>query len=201
MHCLIAAASLCRAIVINHLKIQHPMNDKIHPEFAYQSRELGIQIEDTLGDPPDRKNYARVIASLIGEYAKGTEIDDVNLLSFALAEHLRFDDPAGLLAQCKQYDEGDAAKTVTLVSCADAEAAKALTAVATKNPELARKAILTAFLFKNTKRWTEADDSLEALQEEEENNARNMDDEDEDERGVPGQDVIDLFDKREDSNG
>ena len=42
----------------------------IHPEFAYQSRELGIQIEDTLGDPPDRKNYANVVKSLLGEYAK-----------------------------------------------------------------------------------------------------------------------------------
>src|SRR5665647_3274066 len=80
------------------------MNKNIHHEFAYQSRELGVQIEDTLGEPPDRKNYARVIASLLGEYAKGTEIDDVNLLSFALADHLRFDDPAGLLAQCKFYD-------------------------------------------------------------------------------------------------
>ncbi|HEX5364198.1 MAG TPA: hypothetical protein VFW59_07995 [Gallionella sp.] len=176
------------------------MNKNIHHEFAYQSRELGVQIEDTLGDPPDRKNYARVIASLIGEYAKGTEIDDVNMLSFALAEHLRFDDPAGLLAQCKQYDEGDAAKTVAMVSCADSEAAKALAAVSAKNPELARKAILTVFLFKNTKRWSEADESLEAL--EEEDNEKNWDDDiEDDERGVPGQDVIDLFDKREDGNG
>ena len=177
------------------------MNKNIHHEFAYQSRELGIQIEDTLGDPPDRKNYARVIASLIGEYAKGTDIDDVNLLSFALADHLRFDDPAGLLAQCKQYDEGDAAKAVTMVSCADAEAAKALASVSAKNPELARKAILTAFLFKNTKRWAAADESLDALQEEEEDGARNMDDEEDAERNMPGQDVIDLFDKREDGNG
>ena len=105
------------------------MNKNIHHEFVFQSRELGAQIEDTLGEPPDRKNYARVIASLIGEYANGREIDDVNLLSFALADYLRFDDPAGLLAQCRQYDKGDAAKTVAMVSCADAEAGKALAAV------------------------------------------------------------------------
>lgn len=174
------------------------MNEKIHHEFAFQSRELGIQIEDTLGDPPDRKNYARVIASLIGEYANGAEIDDVNLLSFALAEHLNFDDPAGLLAQCNQYDGGDAAQAVAMVSCADVEASRALATVAARDPELARKAILTAFLFKNTKRWAPADEALEDIQEEEDNE---KDWDDDEERGVPGQDVIDLFDKREDDNG
>ena len=177
------------------ITLRNPMKNNIHHEFAYQSRELGVQIEDTLGEPPDRKNYARVIQSLIGEYAKGTEIDDVNLLSFALADHLRFDDPAGLLAQCKQYDKGDAAKAVAMVSCADAGAGKALATVFANNPELARKAILTAFLFKNTKRWTDVDN--EALQEEEESD---MDDGEDDERGVPSQDVIDLFDTREDGN-
>lgn len=176
------------------------MNKNIHHEFAYQSRELGVQIEDTLGDPPDRKGYARIIASLIAEYAKGTEIDDVNMLSFALVDHLRFDDPAGLLAQCRQYDKGDAVKAVAMVSCADAEATKALATVAARDPELARKAILTAFLFKNTKRWAEVEESPEEL--EEEDNEKNWDDDVEDgERGVPGQDVIDLFDKREDGNG
>ena len=172
------------------------MNKNIHHEFAYQSRELGAQIEDTLGEPPDQKNYARVIASLLGEYAKGTQIDDVNLLSFALADYLRFDDPAGLLAQSNQYDTGDAAKVITMVSCADAEAGKALAAVARSNPELARKAIITAFLFKNTKRWAAEDNSLEALQEEE--NGKEMQDEDHVE---PGQDFMDLFDARGDGNG
>lgn len=174
------------------------MNKNIHHEFAFQSRELGAQIEDTLGEPPDRKNYARVIASLIGEYASGREIDDVNLLSFALADYLRFDDPAGLLAQCRQYDKGDAAKTVAMVSCADAEAGKALAAVAAGNPELARKAIITAFLFKNTKRWTAEDNSLDALQEED-NKAEGHGMEDED-HVEPGQDFMDIFDSRGDGN-
>lgn len=171
------------------------MNVNIHHEFTYQSRELGAQIEDTLGEPPDHKNYARVIASLLGEYAKGTQIDDVNLLSFALADYLSFDDPAGLLAQSRQYDGGDAAKVVTMVSCANAEADKALAAVSANNPELARKAIITAFLFKNTKRWAVEDNSLDALQEEEGGNE--VEDED---HVAPGQDFMDLFDSRGDGN-
>lgn len=171
------------------------MNNKIHQEFAFQSRELGVQIEDTLGDPPDHKNYARVIQSLISEYAKGSEIDDVNMLSFALTDYLRFDDPAGLLAQCKEYESRNAAKVVTMVSCADADAAKALTSVAARNPDLARKAILTAFLFKNTKRWTDTDNSLDALEKEE--GGSEMEDEDHVE---PGQDFVDLFDTRKDGN-
>ena len=177
------------------------MNKNIHNEFAYQSRELGAQIEDTLGEPPDRKNYARVIASLLGEYANGTDIDDVNLLSFALADYLSFDDPAGLLAQCKQYDGGDAAKTIKMVSCADAEAGKALAAVSAKNPELTRKAIITAFLFKNTKRWATEDNSLEALQEEEKENEKGGNEMEDEDHVAPGQDFVDLFDTREDGNG
>lgn len=176
------------------------MNKNIHHEFAYQSRELGIQIEDTLGEPPDHKNYASVVKSLLGEYAKGTDIDDVNLLSFALADYLRFDDPAGLLAQCKQYDKGDALKAIKMVSCADAEAARALATVAANNPELARKAIITSFLFKNTHRWANVGNAPEASDEEEDSD-KNFDDGEDDERGVPGQDVIDLFDAREDVDG
>lgn len=177
------------------------MNKNIHHEFAYQSRELGVQIEDTLGEPPDRKNYANVIKSLIGEFAKGTGIDDVNLLSFALADYLSFADPAGLLAQCKQYDKGDAAKVITMVSCADAEAAKALAAVAASNPELARKAIITAFLFKNTKRWAAEDNSLDALQEEEEEKEKGGNEVEDEDHVAPGQDFMDLFDSRGDGNG
>lgn len=167
---------------------------KIHHEFAYQSRELGIQIEDTLGEPPDRKYYAKVIKSLIGEFSKGSKIDDVNLLSFALADYLRFDDPAGLLAQCDEYDGGDAANIPGMVSCADAEANKALTAICASDPELARKAILTAFLFKNQKRWTQEDNSLEALQKEEGGD----EDEDEEDHLTPGLDMDQMFDKRDD---
>ena len=174
------------------------MNKNIHHEFSYQSRELGIQIEDTLGDPPDYKNYARVITSLVGEFSRGIEIDDVNLLSFALADYLRFDDPAGLLMQCKQYEGGNPSKVIEMVSCTDREAAKALATVAAKNPDLARKAIITAFLFKNPKHWSDEDNSLEELEAEEDDKSNIVDDE---EKVAPAQDFMDLFDTREDENG
>jgi hypothetical protein len=170
---------------------------RIHPEFAYQARELGIQIEDTLGEPPDRKNYQRVIDSLLVEFANGTEIDDVNLLSFALVEHLQFDDVAGLLVEGQQYDEGDAAKVVKMISTTNTATADALTAVFTSNPELARKAIITAFLFKNSKRWTDEDHSLDALKAEEDK--EDAEDEDEDQM-AEGENIEHLFDTRGDDN-
>jgi len=169
---------------------------RIHPEFAYQSRELGGQIEDTLGDPPNRKNYARVIQSLLDEFARGTEINDVNLLSFALVDHLRFNDPAGLLAQAAHYDRGDAARVLSLVSCADASAVRALANVAASDPELARRAIITAFLYKHPKRWSEEDHSLETLQKSENGN----DDEEEDQL-APGHDIEHLFDANDHGAG
>lgn len=175
----------------HHVKLNNMKN--VHHEFSYQSRELGVQIEDTLGEPPDRKSYAKVIKSLIGEFASGTEFDDVNLLSFALADYLSFDDPAGLLAQCAYYDKGDALKVVGMVSCVDEDASKALTAVCNNNPELARKAIITIFLYKNPKRWVQEDNSLEALQQEE-NGVK----EDEEEHLAQDHDIAQLFDAHDD---
>jgi len=169
----------------------------IHPEFMYQSRELGIQIEDTLGEPPDRRNYERVIDALIGEFAKGTEIDDVNLLSFALANHLVFADAPGLLAESRHYDKGDAAKVLKMVSCSNVESGNALATVFTADPELARKAIITAFLYKNPKRWTDEDHSLQALQEEEDKENKVEDDEDQVEYS---EEIENLFDTRGDEN-
>ncbi len=80
---------------------------KVHPEFAYQSRELEGQIDGILGDPPNRKNYDMMQQALMSEYADGGGIEDVNMMSFALVDHIRFIDPKGLLAQSVQYDEGD----------------------------------------------------------------------------------------------
>lgn len=168
---------------------------KIHTEFAYQSRELGIQIEDTLGDPPNRKNYDKVIKSLIDEFARSSEIDDVNLLSFALVEYLKFNDPASLLAQCNQYSNDDALNIFHLVSCNDDTAAQALAMVVKSNPALARQAILTAFLFKHPKRWSDDDISLNELAKSEVN-----DDEENDAHVTPGQDIESLFDSNGDNN-
>lgn len=168
----------------------------IHPEFAYQSRELGIQIEDTLGEPPDRKHYALVIQSLIDEFANGFAMDDVNLLSFALADRLRFDDPAGLMAQCMRYDDGDAAQTRKLVSCVDDGANKALDTVFASDPDLARKAVITAFLYKNQARWLDEDHSLDALHKAE---GADEDDEEEDQL-TPGHNIDHLFDTHGEEN-
>jgi hypothetical protein len=171
--------------------------NNIHPEFIYQSRELGIQIDDTLGEPPDRRNYDRVINALIGEFANGLELGDVNLLSFALANHLVFDDASGLLAEGGQYDKGDAAKVLKMVSCSDVASGNALATVFMADPELARKAIITAFLYKNPKRWTDEDHSLQALQEEEDKENKIEDDE---EQVAYGEDIENLFDTRGDEN-
>jgi len=165
-----------------------------HPEFAFQSRELAAQIDDTLGQPPDRKSYDRIVKSLISEYANGVVIDDVNMLSFALVDHLRFNDPAGLLSQCANYDEGDAEKVHKMVSCIDEESTKAMCSVFISNPELARKAIITAFLYKNPKRWVHEDNSLDALQKAE------GDDDEEDEQLSPDHNIDHLFDERGDKN-
>jgi hypothetical protein len=168
----------------------------IHQEFLYQTRELGYQISDTLGEPPDRKRYDRVIESLIGEYAKGTIIDDVNMFSFALVDHLVFGDAKGLLAEAQDYEEGDAAKVMKLVSTTTATSGDALAAVFAADPELARKAVITAYLFKHPKGWKEEDNSLAALQEEEDK-ANEEDDED---QGSHGESIQHLFDTRGDGN-
>jgi hypothetical protein len=168
---------------------------KIHPEFAYQSRELGIQIEDTLGDPPNKKYYAKVILSLIDEFGRGSAFEDVNLLSFALADYLHFNDAAGLFAQCEHYAEGDTAKVLSMVSCDDESAARAIVSVVSTNPGLARQAILTAFLYKHPKRWFDEDHSLEALQKSE-----GIDADDEEELPASDHDIAHLFDSIGDKN-
>ncbi len=167
---------------------------KIHPEFAYQSRELGIQIEDTLGDPPDRRGYAKVINALLLEFARGSEIDDVNLLSFALVDELIFNDPIKLLSECEHYAQGDAASVLECVSCKNEIAVQAAVKVTADNPQLARKAILTAFLYKHPKRWTQEDHSLETLQKSE------GDDDDDEDQLEAGHDIEHLFDANGDRN-
>ncbi len=136
---------------------------KVHPEFAYQSRELGGQIDGILGDPPNRKNYDQMVNALMSEYASGSGIEDVNMMSFALVDHIGFNDSKGLLAASEHYDEGDPAAVIPMASCARDDAAKMYAAIAANHPDLARKAIITAFLFKNPRLWTEDDQSLDQL--------------------------------------
>jgi hypothetical protein len=110
---------------------------------------------------------------------------------------LQFDDVAGLLVEGQQYDEGDAAKVVKMISTTNTATADALTAVFTSNPELARKAIITAFLFKNSKRWTDEDHSLDALRAEEDKEDAEEEDED---QMAEGENIEHLFDTRGDDN-
>src|SRR5476651_1403072 len=116
---------------------------KVHPEFAYQSRELEGQIDGILGDPPDRKNY--------------------KLMVDALVDHIAFSDPKGLLAEAEDYEFGDPARVFGMASCSGEAAEKMYAALQDSYPDLARQAIITAFLFKNPRKWDDDDQSLEQL--------------------------------------
>jgi hypothetical protein len=162
---------------------------KVHPEFAYQSRELEGQIEGILGDPPNRKNYEMMQNALAGEYASGGGIEDVNMMSFALVDHIKFSNPKGLLAEASEYEGGDPQVVFAMAGC-DGDAGAMYQAMTENHPELARQAIITAFLFKNQRKWDDDDQSLEQL-------SRNDDGDDEhDEDGV-SDDFAQMFDQEE----
>src|SRR5258707_189367 len=108
---------------------------KIHPEFAYQSRELGGQIDGILGDPPNRKNYQLMQAALVSEYADGGGIEDVNMMSFALVDHITFSDPKGLLAEAGEYEGGDPERVFAMAAC-EGEAAAMYATMTENHPEL-----------------------------------------------------------------
>ena len=162
---------------------------RVHPEFAYQSRELGGQIDGILGDPPNRKNYELMQNSLVSEYASGGGIEDVNMMSFALVDHIRFTNPKGLLAQSTQYDEGDPGEVFAMAAC-DGEAAAMYAAMTDRHPELARQAIITAFLFKHPRQWDEDDQSLDQLSD-------GDDGDDEHEEDGVSDDFAQMFDQEE----
>ena len=164
------------------------MSRKVHPEFAYQSRELEGQIEGILGDPPDRKNYQRMIDALVSEYAGGGGIEDVNMLAFALVDHLEFNNPKGLLAEAEDYEFGDAARVFAMASCKGEEAARMYTALEDNLPDLARQAIITAFLYKNPRKWDDEDQSLEQL-------SANDDGDDVDDENQATDDFAQMFDQ------
>ncbi|QYF94157.1 hypothetical protein KY495_02680 [Massilia sp. PAMC28688] len=137
---------------------------KVHPEFAYQSRELGGQIDGILGDPPNRKNYEMMQSALVSEYAAGGGIEDVNMMSFALVDHITFSNAKGLLAEAGEYDGGNPEKVFTMAAC-EGDAAAMYAAMTENHPDLARQAIITAFLFKNPRMWDEEDQSFDQLGE------------------------------------
>lgn len=160
---------------------------KVHPEFAYQSRELEGQIEGILGDPPDRKNYALMQSALAGEYAGGGGIEDVNMMSFALVDHLTFSNPKALLKEAAEYDSGAPEAVFSMAAC-EGEAAAMYAAMTANHPELARQAIITAFLFKHPRMWDDEDQSLDQL-------AKDDDGDDIEEDGAVGDDFAQMFDQ------
>ena len=161
---------------------------KVHPEFAYQSRELEGQIEGILGDPPDHKNYKMMLDALVSEYASGGGIEDVNMLAFALVDQLEFSDPKGLLAEAQDYEFGDPARVFAMASCKGEQASRMYAALQDSFPELARQAIITAFLFKNPRKWDDDDQSLEQL-------SANDDGDDHDDEDQASDDFAQMFDQ------
>jgi hypothetical protein len=163
---------------------------KVHPEFAFQSRELEGQIDGTLGDPPNRKNYDMMVQALVSEYANGDGLDDINMMAFALVDRIRFSNPKGLVQEAADYEGGDPAAVFAMANCDGDEQGQAMYAsICANHPELARQAIVTAFLFKNQGRWEDDDQSLDQL-------ARNDEgDDDNDEDGAVGDDFSGIFDQ------
>lgn len=161
----------------------------VHPEFSFQSRELEGQIEGTLGDPPNRKNYDMMVGALVSEYADGGGIDDVNMMAFALVDKIRFLDAKGLMREAADYADGDPARVFAMAECTGDEGSKMYEAMTANFPELARQAIITAFLFKNQGRWDDDDQSLEQLGRNDDGDDDDMDD------SAATDDVTQLFDE------
>lgn len=137
----------------------------VHPEFSFQSRELDGQIEGTLGDPPNKKNYNMMVSALVSEYASGSGLDDVNLMAFALVDCIKFKDPKGLLREAADYEGSDPARVFAMAGCDGEEGSAMYAAMTTNYPELARQAIITAFLYKNQSRWEDEDRDFDRLGE------------------------------------
>ncbi|MEQ1526388.1 MAG: hypothetical protein ABL902_03745 [Gallionella sp.] len=161
---------------------------RIDSEFAFQARELAAQIEDTLGDPPNRKNYRMVVDALVAEFTKGAFVEDVNFLSLALVDHLRFNNLPSLLASAKQYESGNSAEIIDMVS-AEGACATMLAAIFKTHPDLTRQAIIVAFLHKNPKLWLHEEHAASAEDKDE------NDDDTDSENDGPSSDVVGLFDE------
>ena len=163
----------------------------VHPEFSFQSRELDGQIEGTLGDPPNKKNYDMMVGALVSEYASGGGLDDVNMMAFALVDRIRFLDAKGLMREAANYEDDDPARVFAMAECSGEDGKAMYESMTANYPELARQAIITAFLFKNQGRWDDDDQSLEQL-------GRNDDGDDhDDDEGPASDDFTGLFDEGE----
>jgi len=164
---------------------------KVHPEFAYQARELEGQIEGILGDPPDHKNYKKMVEALRTEYLNGGGIDDLNMMAFALVDVIEFHDPKAAFADAEDFEYGDPARVFGAATCPKAEGL--LEALEENHPDLARQAIITTLLHKHPRMWDDEDTSLDRLAEGDEG-----DDEDDYADDVATDDFTGIFDQQED---
>ena len=163
---------------------------QIDDEFAFQVRELADQIAGILGDPPNQKNYDMMVEALLAEYTKNVIVEDVNLLSFALVDHLHFDKPGRLLTAAKKYHSPHPAEVSAMVSCASTDYTALLARLFESHPELTRQAVIVAFLHKNPDLWLAQEGAPEIDEE---------DDEDElDEDEGPTEHLADMFDEAQD---
>ncbi len=162
---------------------------RVHPEFAYQSRELADQIDGILGDPPDRKNYQNMLNALMSEYAAGSGIEDLNMMAFALVDVLQFTDPKAILADAEDFEFGDPSRVFAAVSSAEGTPARMLASLEENFPDLGRQAIVTAFLHKHPRMWDDDDTSLDQLAE-----GDDGDDVDDEEHGATD-DFTQMFDQ------
>lgn len=166
---------------------------KVDSEFAYQSRELEDQIDGILGDPPNRKNYQMMVSALRDEYASGSGIEDLNMMSFALVDILKFDDKTALLKESLDFNEGSAAAVAAMANCDGTDGEEMYARICNDHPELARQAIITAFLYKHPRLWSADDTSLDALGE-------NDDGDDLDDENSASYDFEEMFDQERDDN-
>ena len=135
-----------------------------------------------------------MVQALVSEYANGDGLDDVNMMAFALVDRIRFTDPKGLVREAVDYEgNGDPARVFAMANCDGDEEGKSMYAsICEKHPELARQAIVTAFLYKNQQRWEDDDQSLDQLAQDDEG-----DDEELDENSISaaGDDFTQIFDQ------
>ena len=84
---------------------------------------------------------------------------------------------------------GDPARVFAMASCKGGEPARMYQALQDSFPELARQAIITAFLYKNPRKWDDDDQSLEQL------SANDDGDDDEYEDESASDDFAQMFDQ------
>ena len=92
------------------------------------------------------------------------------------------------VAEAEDYEFGDAGRVFAMASCKGEEAARMYAALEDNLPDLARQAIITAFLYKNPRKWDDEDQSLEQL-------SANDDGDDVDDEDQATDDFAQMFDQ------